>query len=190
MPFEDYVRKKVLTPMEMTNTFAENHRFEGGHGHRDTMSEEVSTALAHTNLTSFYSKNRLGFRKAIPVNNYYKLASGGYLSTSDDIVKFGHAYLDGKVLNEEILSPFLTSEMVNGNKTYYGLGWQVSEDKRGRPFYGHIGNGVGGYSNFFVYPEQEMVFAILINCTNPNVQEELDNIIDTLLSKKENNYLS
>ena len=181
IPFEDYVREKVLNPMEMTNTFAENRPLEGRQGHVHTMSEEVSTALAPANLTSFYSKNRLGFRKAIPVNNYYKLAGGGYLSTSEDIAKLGQAYLEGKVLNEEILSPFLTSEMVNGNKTYYGLGWQVSEDKMGRPFYGHIGNGVGGYSNFFVYPEQQMVFSILINCTNPNVQNELDEVVDALI---------
>ncbi len=180
-PFEDYVREKVLNPIEMTNTFAENRPLEGFRGHRAAINEEVSNALALANLTSFYSKNRLGFRKAIPVNNYYKLAGGGYLSTSEDIAKLGRAYLEEKVLNEEILSPFLTSEMVNGNKTYYGLGWQVSEDKRGRPFYGHIGNGVGGYSNFFVYPEQEMVFAILINCTNPNVQNELDEVVDALI---------
>ena len=181
IPFEDYVREKVLNPMKMTHTFPENCPFDGIQGHGYVKSEEVSTARNLLNLTSFYSKNRLGFRKAIPVNNYYKLASGGYLSTSDDIVKFGHAYLEGKVLNKEVLSPFLTSEMINGSKTCYGLGWQVSEDKRGRPFYGHIGNGVGGYSNFFVYPEQQMVFSMLINCTNPNVQNELGEIVDALI---------
>ncbi len=181
IPFEDYVREKVLNLLEMTNTFAENRPIDLFQGHRDTMSEEVLTENAPTNLTTFYSKNRLGLRKAIPVNNYYKLAGGGYISTSEDIAKLGQAYLEGRVLNEEILSPFLTSETVNDKKTYYGLGWQVSEDKKGRPYYGHIGNGVGGYSNFFVYPEQQMVFSILTNCTNPNVQNELDEVVDALI---------
>lgn len=163
IPFEEYVKEKVLNPLEMTDTFPE-------------VTERSRSA-------TFYSKNRLGFRKAIPVNNYYKLAGGGYLSTTEDIAKFGQTYLDGKILNEESLLPFLTSEVVKGNKTYYGLGWQVSEDKKGRPFYGHVGNGVGGYSNFFVYPEEQLVFAILINCTNPNVQEELDEVVDALVSE-------
>jgi len=52
----------------------------------------------------------------------------------------------------------------------------------GRPFYGHVGNGVGGYFNFFVYPEERMVFAILVNCTDPNSQGELDKVVDILLT--------
>lgn len=182
IPFENYVQEMVLNPLGMTNTFAECLP-ERSRGLRNTSGEEVSTALDQSSLATFYSKNRLGFRKAISVINYYKLAGGGYLSTSEDIANFGQVFLDGKILNKEILSPFLSSETVNENKTYYGLGWQVSEDKNGRPFYGHVGNGVGGYSNFFVYPEQQMVFAILVNCTNPNVQQELDQVVNALISE-------
>lgn len=167
IPFEEYVKEKVLDPLEMSNTFPENSK--------------------HKQIASFYSKNRLGFRKAISVNNEYKLAGGGYLSTTENIAKFGQAFSDGIFLNEEILSQFLTSETINGNKTYYGLGWQVSEDKMGRDYYGHVGNGVGGYSNLFVYPKEQMVFTVLINCSNPNVQGELDTVVDTLI---ENNYIS
>ena len=197
IPFEEYVQEKVLNPLGMSNTFAECHP-ERSRGPSCTSEEAVSTESIKSEaegldlkkrMATFYSKNRLGFRKAIPVNNYYKLAGGGYLSTIEDIAKFGQAYLDGKILNDGILSSFLTSEIVNGDKTYYGLGWQVSGDKLGRPFYGHIGNGVGGYSNFFVYPEQQMVFAILINCTNPNVQQELDEVVNALISEVEENKL-
>lgn len=172
MPFEQYVRKKVLNPLNMTNTFAPT----------------VSSSGVE-NQSLFYSKNRLSFREAAPVNNFYKLAGGGYLSTSHDIANFGQAYLENKILNQKTLSPFLTSEKIQGVKTYYGLGWQVSEDKKGRTFYGHVGNGVGGYSNFYVYPKQQMVFSTLINCTNPNVQEELDKITDTLISNAEDEAL-
>lgn len=185
IPFEDYVQEKVLNPLGMSNTFApENPKFPFGSAQGSNKEKGWVAERSRS-----YSKNRLGFRKAIPVNNYYKLAGGGYLSTTEDIANFGQAYLDGKVLSEEILSPFLTSETVNGNRTYYGLGWQVSEDKKGRPFYGHVGNGVGGYSNFLVYPKQQLVFVILINCTNPNVQEELDEVVDALISEAEEDQL-
>ncbi|WP_047419123.1 serine hydrolase [Cellulophaga sp. Hel_I_12] len=169
-PFETYLQKKVLHPLGLKNTFAPN------------ISGDDVTIAKDTKLhvTKFYTKNRLGFHEAIPVNNYFKLAGGGYLATAEDVAFFGQAFLDKKVLNDAVLNQFLRSETLNGKLLYYGLGWQVSTDKSGRDFYGHIGNGVGGYSNFFVYPEQKIVIAILINCTNPEIQNELDQVIDYL----------
>ncbi len=163
IPFADYVMQEVLKPLGMTNTIPE-------------IAGEVYLGTAN-----FYSKNQLGFREAIPVNNFYKLAGGGYLSTSEDIAKLGQAYLNEEISGKTVLTQFLTSEIVKKKLTYYGLGWQVSEDKKGRPYYGHVGNGVGGYSIFYVYPEQEMVFSILVNCTNPQIQEELEDIVDKLI---------
>ncbi len=163
IPFEEYVKEKVLKPLGMNHTMPENGTV--------------------ASLSRCYSRTGKRFREAIPVNNYYKLAGGGYLSTSKDIAKLGQAYLDGTILTDKIRSEFLTSEIINGQSTYYGLGWQVSADKQGRPFYGHVGNGVGGYSNFFVYPNERMVFSILINCTNPNVQAALDEVIQILLTE-------
>ncbi|WP_289041601.1 serine hydrolase domain-containing protein [uncultured Zobellia sp.] len=139
-------------------------------------------------VVKFYSKNRLGFREAIPVDNFYKLAGGGFLSTAEDIARFGQAYLDEEVLTPNLEAEFLTAQTVNKGSTYYGLGWQVSEDVKGRRLYGHVGNGVGGYSNFFVYPEEQMVFSILTNCTDPKIQPELDAIIDKLIAS--NNVVS
>ena len=165
IPFETYVQKHVLDVVQMTNTF--------------------STAEGHPNCAQFYSKNRLGFRKAMPVNNYFKLAGGGYLSTSADIANLGQAYLENKIWSKEVVAPFLTTALINHSKTYYGLGWQVSEDAKGRSYYGHVGNGVGGYSNFFVYPNEQMVIALLVNCTNPKIQEQLDEVVDALLEDRD-----
>ncbi len=169
IPFEEYVNEKVLVPLALKNTFPET--------------PNVLDILARgtLKLTNFYSKSVNGFRKAVSVNNYFKLAGGGYLSTAEDIAKMGQAYLDKRILNQEIIEQFVRSETVNNELTYYGLGWQVSKDKKGRPFYGHIGNGVGGYANFFVYPDQQMVVAILVNTTNPNIQSNLEEVIEVLL---------
>ncbi len=177
VPFEEYVRQKVLQPLGMKSTLAPICHPEyppaGWVGSRRDF------------VAKFYSRNRLGFRKAMPVNNFYKLASGGYLSTSIDIAKFGQAHLSKSVLKEEISSQFLTSGIVDGKPTYYGLGWQVSEDKKGRFFYGHVGNSVGGYSNLFIYPKEQMVFSILVNCTNPKVQDVLDEVLDCLIDNSQ-----
>ena len=178
IPFEKYVQQKVLQPLGMTSTMAEFHLEHP----RRTGQADMNWVSSSHNLTTFYSKNRLGFRKAIPVNNRYKLAGGGYVSTSEDIAKFGQAYLKKEILHDDVIAQFITSVKINGNATYYGLGWQVSEDKSGKPYFGHIGNGVGGYSNLFIYPEEQMVISILINCTNPGIQEVLDDCIIGILN--------
>lgn len=172
IPFEEYVQERVLNPLGMTNTVIPTKpKVEQEHKVIGSVAEDAA-------LSTFYSKSTLGFRKAIPVNNFYKLAGGGYLSTSEDIAKLGQAYLDKKLVADEIHNQFLTSQQVNGELTHYGLGWQVSKDAKERTFYGHVGNGVGGYSNFFVYPAEELVFSILINCTDPKIQGELDEVLD------------
>ncbi|MFS4449111.1 serine hydrolase domain-containing protein [Maribacter sp. 2307UL18-2] len=184
IPFEEYTREKVLRPLDMTKTLAPSRKREGEEETLHLEDRNPGTSRSNTvfqTRATYYTKNRFGFRKAIPVNNHYKLAGGGFLSTSGDIAKFGQAVLDEKALDKEHLDEFLTSETVKQNKTYYGLGWQVSEDKHGRPYYGHVGNGVGGYSNLFVYPREQMVFAALINCTNPGIQDELNMVQDRLL---------
>jgi len=164
MPFEDYVGQKVMQPLGLKNTFVEEQ------------------GKPYKRAATFYTKNRLGFRKSVPVNNGYKMAGGGYQSTSREIAQLGQAYLERKITGKAILAQFLTSQTIKGVPTYYGLGWEVSGDKSGRPYYGHVGNGVGGYANFFVYPKQHMVFSMLINCTNPQVQEVLDAVVDALFT--------
>lgn len=164
IPFSEYVEQNVLKPLGMSNTYAE---------HQDNR---------NSNWATFYTRKSSGFRPAVPVNNLYKLAAGGYLSTSADLAKLGNAYLDKKIISETVVHEFITSQKIGDTPTYYGLGWQSSFDNKGRPYFGHIGNGVGGYSNFYIYPQQEMVIALLINCTDPKVQAELDGILDVFLS--------
>jgi CubicO group peptidase (beta-lactamase class C family) len=165
MPFADYVLEKVLKPYGLNNTFAE---IPG-----EVVPDKVS----------FYSSGKCGFRKAIPVDNRYKLAGGGYLSTVVDIARFGQVFLDLAVREDPVQTQFLTPVVIGGSSTYYGLGWQVSKDKLGRPYIGHVGNGVGGYAVFYVYPKADMVFSILINCTNPGVQDVLEEVISLLIGE-------
>ncbi len=167
MPFETYVKEKVLNPLGMGDTFAPPIHGIG--------SSSVN------NIPQFYTKTSLCFKKALPVNNFYKLAGGGYMSTSNDIAKLGQAILEQKLLKKETYGQLLSSQTINGKPIFYGLGFQVSQDANKRPFVGHVGSSVGAYTNFFVYPEAETVISILINCTDPKVQEKLDRAIAALL---------
>lgn len=163
IPFEDYTQTKVLKPLQMQLT-----------------QPEIPNAPPE-HLATFYSSFVSGFKRATSVDNRWKLAGGGYLSTSEDIAKLGQAYLDHKILDEATRTEFLSCNYNNDTPTWYGLGWEVSKDLQGRPFYGHTGNGVGVHARFYVYPDEQMVISILINCTSPRVELELDRAIDTII---------
>lgn len=166
VPFNEYVREHILMPLGLKNTFS-------------PVDFDVSSSTVE-NKTEFYTKRATCFNKAVPVNNKYKLAGGGYLSTCEDVAKLGQAILERKLLKKKTYEQLLTSQIIEGKPTYYGLGFQVSQDANGRAFVGHVGNSVGSYTNLFIYPEQEKVVAILINCTDPKVQPVLDEAIDAV----------
>ncbi|MEM8927291.1 MAG: serine hydrolase [Bacteroidota bacterium] len=133
-------------------------------------------------VSEFYTKRASGFKKAIEVNNFYKLAGGGYLSTSIDIAKMGQAILEKQLFKKGIYGQLFWPQRVNKKSTFYGLGFQVSQDAIGRSFVGHIGNSVGAYTNFFVYPKDKVVISILINCTDPKIQDKLDGAVKAVIS--------
>ncbi|MDO5608834.1 MAG: serine hydrolase domain-containing protein [Capnocytophaga sp.] len=167
MPFENIVLDNVLTPLQMHQTFPD-------HG-----IQLPQQAVA-------YSSGKKGFSHATEVNNYYKLAGGGYLSTSDDIAKLGNAMLCHDFLPQAIQSEMLSMQCTDDERdTGYGIGWQVSRDWNGRHYYGHIGNGIGGYAWFYCYPQEQVVVVLLFNVTNPKIDLYIQRIIDFTLEASE-----
>ncbi|MBT8321687.1 MAG: beta-lactamase family protein [Eudoraea sp.] len=159
IPFDIYIRERVLTPLGMNNTLPEEP---------DNTNKQQATC---------YTRWISGFRKATRVDNRYKLAGGGYLTTVQDMIALGQAVLN-ESYHPEVMSTLLESQQVMGKKTYYGLGWEVSENRTALAFYGHIGNQVGGYSYFRIFPDTGLVVAALVNCTDPKIQVTLDGMVD------------
>lgn len=165
LPFEAYIQNTVLNPLEMFNT-------------QPDKKEEIE------NKATFYLKpKKRRFTVAPEVDNYFKLAGGGYLSTSVDIAKLGNAYLKDDFLPNQIKNEFITSQEIGAQKTYYGIGWQASYDHKGRAYYGHIGNGLGGYGIFYVYPDSETVISILMNSSNPDLDKKFNQVIDAVFDE-------
>jgi len=164
-PFEDIVKDEVLIPLGLSSTFPDKQ-------------QEVA------NKAIFYrKKRRRKFVEATPVHNFFKLAAGGYLSTSEDIAKLGNAYLTNDFLSKQVKEEFITSQKIEENLTYYGVGWQASYDHKNRPYFGHIGNGLGGYGIFYVYPKDNIVVSILMNCSNPKQDRRFHKIIDAVFNE-------
>jgi CubicO group peptidase (beta-lactamase class C family) len=93
------------------------------------------------------------------VNLSYAWPSGGYLSTAEDLVRFGNAHLRPGFLKLPSLKLLFTSQTThNGKPTRYGMGWFV-----GRDIVYHGGDSFGGAAILLLRPASRTVVAITAN---------------------------
>jgi len=153
--FNAYVTDSVFKPLEMNNTVID------------------ASDIVIPNRCEFYRKSN--YRKPVvcdPVANEYKVAGGGFLSTSEDIVKLGNELLFPKIVSKEAINELITSQRLDtGNNTGYGIGFSVETSKNGTPKYYHTGGGVGAATILIVYPQEELVISILTNLSGAQVQQ-------------------
>jgi serine beta-lactamase-like protein LACTB, mitochondrial len=98
------------------------------------------------------------------VDNSIKWAGGGFLSTAEDLVAFGNALLEGRLLKPDTLRLLWTSQRTaDGKETEYGMGWGVRRDAKGRRRVSHSGGAQGGTAYLLIYPEERFVIAMIVN---------------------------
>jgi len=166
--FLHFMQTRVFDPLNMTETVAE---------HMDSL------ILFRA---GYYDMAQGKVINAPYVDNSYKWAGGGFISTSEDLVKFGNAMLQNTLFSEEVKQQLVSPQKLkNGEKTEYGMGFFSGIDEYGRPYYGHGGGSVGGCSNLIIYPEEKMVVAVITNDTRAKVGKELYKVAEILLSKEQ-----
>lgn len=102
------------------------------------------------------------FHRTPPVDNSYKWAGGGVLSTAEDLVKFESAHLKTGRLTQASLDLLFTSmKTEDGKETDYGAGWDI----KGRKV-GHSGSAVGGTSRMMLDRDTGVAVVMLTNVTN------------------------
>ncbi|HTP69946.1 MAG TPA: serine hydrolase domain-containing protein [Dongiaceae bacterium] len=120
------------------------------------------------------------------VDNSYKWAGGGFLSTAEDLVRFGSALLQPGFLKAESLNTMFTSQKTaSGEETGYGIGWGVAKSKSGKVIYEHSGGSVGGTSQLIVYPETHVVVALVTNLSDRRwTREEVEAVAEGFEAEK------
>jgi CubicO group peptidase (beta-lactamase class C family) len=103
-------------------------------------------------------------RNVLWVDNSYKWASGGFVSTTEDLVRFANALAAGSLVRHDTLrllwTPLRTRD---GKETGYGLGWSVAPDEKGRRRVWHSGGAQGGTAYLLLYPDEGLAVAMLVN---------------------------
>ncbi|MGB6874884.1 MAG: serine hydrolase domain-containing protein [Candidatus Acidiferrales bacterium] len=148
--FLDYMQAHVITPLGLVDTTPDENR------------------PIITQRSRFYEREKDGANENAPyVDNSYKWAGGGFLSTPEDLVRFGSALLRPGFLTENSLHQLFTSQKTNsGQETGYGIGWFIHKSESGQRIYEHSGGSVGGTSQLIIYPDSRVVVALTTNLSD------------------------
>jgi CubicO group peptidase (beta-lactamase class C family) len=138
-------------------------------GMRQTAADHVDSIIPFR--ARWYTADSLNHITNAPyVDNSYKWAGGGFLSTTEDLARFGQAMLDNALFSAATFRLLTASQRtLDGETTNYGIGWGTRRDSRGRITFGHSGGSTGGTAFLLVYPEQKLVVAVLANGDSPFV---------------------
>ncbi len=152
LTFEDYMQKYIWNMAKMTNTGVDVYGVNEG------------------NSSELYSRKNNGKTIKGKENNLSnRVPAGGFYTTIEDLLKFGNAVLNDSLIKRETLNRMRKRHSINTNAKY-GLGWYLySPEPNEGKIIGHSGAQMGCSSQLLIYPEKEMVSAVLANTSRTEV---------------------
>ncbi|GAA0893025.1 hypothetical protein GCM10009122_27040 [Fulvivirga kasyanovii] len=139
----EYMNNTVWKPLKMLHTYGD-------------IKDSVML-----NKSKFYY---LSGKEAEPYDLSYSYATGGLVSTSEDLLKFGEALLDTEFLDKQTKSQLFTTQYTEDKQpTHYGMGWYLSKDNNGCEVWYHTGELPSSGSILLIYPQKGIVISILAN---------------------------
>jgi len=100
------------------------------------------------------------------IDNSHKWAGGGFLSTTEDLLRFAHAHVEPGLFSRETLDLVWTSQRtLAGEEIGVGIGWRLMPPSRagGRRAVGHAGGAIGGNALLIIYPDDGVAVAVAAN---------------------------
>lgn len=162
--FNKFMNQKVFKPLSMNST------------------EVGISDIDMPNRTEFYITRGGKVKIAPPVNNEFKVAGGGFISTSEDLVKFGQEFINPTIISQSTLTDICTPlELNSGDYTNYGVGIGILKVKNNILRYSHSGGGMGASTFLAIYPEKDLVICVLTNLSGANVRKLIGELEDILI---------
>ncbi len=152
MPWQDYIREKLFKPAGMHSSYLTDfyriipNRAQGYMHKGDTL----------INATAMFAIR----------------PSGGFLSTSSDMIKWEQALREQKIILtkahwNELWTPFIKTSDKADSKEHYGFGWAIDE-YRGHKLIVHGGANIGFRSVFARFVNDGLSIVILTNTDEAN----------------------
>lgn len=153
--FLDFMHENVFDPLGMSTTV-----------------EDLTDSII-PDRAGPYSMNYGNITNAPYVDNSYKWAGGGFISSAVDLVKFGNAMLSDTLISLGTINVLTTSQKTSdGKETGYGMGFFSGITDTGIKHFGHGGGSVGGISSLDIYLEEKLVMAIVTNDTQASFPDK------------------
>ena len=152
MPFNDFVDKRILRQLNMTNS-----------------SFGTSNYALHNKTAEYAGNTPKGKIKMEPQYDWYwAYGAGQIVSTVDDMLKWDEALYNKNFISPEILQQAHTTyQLTNGNPANYGLGWGVAP--MGNKMIVQHGGAIGGYrAQGFRIPDDHIYFLVMSNSGTTN----------------------
>jgi serine beta-lactamase-like protein LACTB len=152
--FLTFMQEKVFQPLQMTQTTAD----------KKTQKKD--------NTAKFYDISNGEIKESYEVNNSVKWAGGGFLSTTNDLVKLGNAVLNYKLLNASTTTKLVEPVKLNSgkiNSQNYGMGWRndryenIHKDGHKVNIIHHGGVAMGSTAMLILLPEYNLTVAVTMN---------------------------
>ena len=163
-PFLEFMDREVFGALGMGQTVADRNR----------------PIIPHR--THFYVRDADGQVVNAPyVDNSYKWAGGGFISTPEDLLIFANGHLEPGYLQAETLELLFTSQALrDGTETGYGVGWRSSENAHGERIVAHGGGSVGGRTHLTMNRDTGLIVAIVANLSSAPMSAGLAGRIEEL----------
>ncbi|MEO8231087.1 MAG: serine hydrolase domain-containing protein [Ignavibacteriota bacterium] len=164
--FENYLRNNIFLPAGMNSTLIDKQR--------DIIPNRVRG----------YEKNAESKIVNAPLADIsVKVAGGGLLSTSKDILLFAKAILENKLLKQSTLDMMIRrSKLKSGKEIDYGLGFSLTFENDSLRYISHSGAGTGFSAMLLIDLKQKNASVDLINIRARNLGEPAKDILEMLNS--------
>lgn len=146
MSFEDYMQQNIWDKAGMTNTGVEhfNKTYEG--------------------KACLYYKKKKKAKLAVQNNLSNRTPGGGFYSTLNDMLKFGNAIVENKLIKAETYAMMTESQFTQKEGNQYGLGWFFyGPTGHENIVVGHSGEQTGCASQLMIIPKSKTVVVVLSN---------------------------
>lgn len=166
--FSTYVKDHIFMPAGMGNTYP-----------------DLQSVLVKNRAKGYDIKKNKSFINAPLVDLSIKIPGGGFISTTSDLLKFGIALLNGKLIKKSTLQLMIQpTKLSSGKISNYGLGIASEKDKAGNVYFHHLGGGTGFSSHLVIFPKEELVSVHLINIKTSEIGDPAMDLAKLILLPK------
>ena len=185
--FASFLKENIFEPLAMDNTLAYEDSVSiipnRAYGYNDPKTDQTHHGFPEQPESSTASRNETenGFEFSDQSLTSAVLGDGGIYSSVEDLYKWDQALYTEKLIGMEMLSKaFQASELSNGEKLNYGLGWFL-DDYRGKRRVYHTGSTRGFRTVLMRFPDDRFTVIILFNRNQANPKEIAERIVDFCL---------